>query len=139
MQEFNEFLQHKDDQTMEIYPFELVDYLSFKPNEDIKSSFHNSDIIIKILDCRKEKDNKYLPFTMDIPSKCYKEPELLKFYIKQFCESEKETHFAILKTNDKSKEEEVFVQKVLLLCRSHNKNYVSVVVGGFEVIKLEIF
>jgi hypothetical protein len=42
-------------------------------------------------------------------------------------------HFIILKTNEKDKSEDEFVDKVISLFRSFNRNYLSIAAGGLYV------
>jgi hypothetical protein len=124
---------------MEILPFEIVDYLIFKTGMDNgENTFYNSDIAHKLIDCRVKKGGNFLPFAHIIPESCYKNPDSAKEYIDEFCKTDKNVHFVIMKTNDKIKEESVFAGTIHEMFRKMNKNYVSFVTGGYEVILISI-
>lgn len=120
---------------MEIYPFEVIDYLVSKAdnnwNQDQPS--HPKGIDYKFLDCRKSKNSESLPYSLEIPVSAASSFERLKAQIYDYCTSEKETHLVLLKTNNSDKEEESFAQSIIHLLRSQNKNFVSICAGGYNV------
>lgn len=137
IQEFNEYLSQTIPSTMEIYPFEVVNYLLEKTaldqNDKEKYQIYPKAIEFKVLDCRKMKGAGMLPNAIELPETATKSDEALRSYLIEMCKAEVETHICILKSNDTDKEEQNIVANVIKVLRSFNKNYVSIVLGGYKV------
>ena len=121
---------------MEVYPFEIVDYLLHhsSDNQENKDGFYDQDIKFRILDCRRHKDAGMLPFSIYMSYKNPKSDEWFQKTLQTICENEEDTHFCIMTSSEKTKEETAYVERLINNLRKRDKKYVSVIPGGFDVI-----
>lgn len=124
---------------MELYPFEIVNYLLEKTALDSydkqKLQIYPKTIDFKFLDCRKSKGTSMLPFSIELPENAHKSNEALMAFIGEICQTLQNSHICIIKTNNFDKEEQAFVENVLIALRSYHKNFVSIALGGHQVIE----
>ncbi len=135
IQEFNEYLAQNIQLRLEIYPFEIVNFLLRQATGDVqeKSITYPKTIEFKLLDCRKNKSTLMLPFSLELSEACFKSNETLYAELNEICSSNFTTHFCIIKTNNFDKEEQKFVENVFKTLKKLNKNYVSIAIGGYQV------
>jgi len=140
IQEFNEYLAQNVQLKLEIYPFEIVNFLLRQATGDVqeKSITYPKTIEFKLLDCRKNKSTLMLPFSIELSEACFKSNETLYAELNEICGSNLTTHFCIIKTNNFDKEEQKFVENVFKTLKRLNKNYVSIAIGGFQAVIKEM-
>jgi len=142
IQEFNEYLAQNIQFRMEIYPFEIVNFLLEKTALDAKDKekmqIYPKEIEFRLLDCRKTKSLSVLPFSLELPDNAYKSTEVLRNSLIEIFKQYETYHICIIKSHSSDKEEQNFVECVLKIFRSLNKNYVSIVLGGHQAIMKEM-
>lgn len=115
-----------------------MNYLVEKSSlSDSKSqALANSRIEFKLLDCRKVKKGVALPCSIELPESAFKSNEVLKEFLVDLCKKEENTHICLLITDNFNKEEQKFVASALRVFRALNKNYMSIVLGGYQVYRI---
>lgn len=126
-----------------VFPAEAVNFIiehtAMTTDERKKfGSCYDREIEFRFLDIRRTKEKGFLPFSVEVPSKVYKDQLLLQKYLTAAASYDKAAHICIMRTNNKDETEgklaQVFIEQLML----NNKNCVSVLYGGFQGILREV-
>ena len=126
-----------------VFPSETVNYLiehtTMTPEDRSKiGSKYDRDIEFRFLDIRRIKEKGFLPFSVEVPVKVYKDQLLLQKYLNDISSYEHGVHLCIMKTNNKDEMEGQLAQLLIDQLTKNNKNSISVLYGGFQGILREI-
>ena len=136
LENIKELLDCSRGKILYVYPSEIIAFIRTQKEQPAKTG--DREINFKILDLRKNKEGKCIPYSIDMPSKIYKDHSLVVPLLQTVLVEEKNSHICLMVTGDEDKEENEMAIAILEFLITNNKNYLSMLLGGYNSLIAEM-